>query len=129
MTSEPTGAGRPKVGKRKTTAAGVPAVVRTLRHTLTEMGLVRTVRTLRRMNHIDGFDCPSCAWPDPERRKAAGFCENGATAVAWEASRKRVGREFFAANPIAQLREQPDHWLEHIGRLNEPMSHGLSATL
>jgi len=128
MTSEPTGAGRPKVGKRKTTAAGVPAVVRTLRHTLTEMGPVRTVRTLGRMNHVDGFDCPSCAWPDPDRRKPAEFCENGAKAVAWEATRKRVGAEFFAANSIAELREQPDHWLEHNGRLSEPMYLAPGAT-
>src|SRR3954469_5359597 len=128
MTSEPTGADRPKVGKRKTTAAGVPAVVRTLRHTLTEMGPVRTVRTLGRMNHVDGFDCPSCAWPDPDRRKPAEFCENGAKAVAWEATRKRVGAEFFAANSIAELREQPDHWLEHNGRLTEPMYLAPGAT-
>jgi molybdopterin-dependent oxidoreductase alpha subunit len=121
MTDEPAHVEDLKVGKRKTSAAGLPSVVRTMRHALTEMGAVRTARTLRRMNHVDGFDCPSCAWPDPDRRKAAEFCENGAKAVAWEATRKRVGREFFAANSIAALREQPDHWLEHNGRLTEPM--------
>jgi molybdopterin-dependent oxidoreductase alpha subunit len=121
MTDEPAHVEDLKVGKRKTSAAGLPSVARTMRHALTEMGAVRTARTLRRMNHVDGFDCPSCAWPDPDRRKAAEFCENGAKAVAWEATRKRVGREFFAANSIAALREQPDHWLEHNGRLTEPM--------
>jgi molybdopterin-dependent oxidoreductase alpha subunit len=121
MSVEPTTPDHPKIDKRKTSAAGLPSVARTMRRTLAEMGPVRTARTLSRMNHVDGFDCPSCAWPDPDRRKAAEFCENGAKAVAWEATRKRVGPEFFAANSIAALREQPDHWLEHNGRLTEPM--------
>jgi molybdopterin-dependent oxidoreductase alpha subunit len=125
---EPTSPDHPKVGRRKTSAAGLPSVARTVRRALAEMGPVRSVRTLGRMNHVDGFDCPSCAWPDPDRRKAAEFCENGAKAVAWEATRKRVGPEFFAANSIAELREQPDHWLEHNGRLTEPMYLAPGAT-
>ena len=128
MTVEPTGSESPKVGKRKTTAAGLPAVARSMQHAFGEMGVLRTARTLSRMNHVDGFDCPSCAWPDPDRRKAAEFCENGAKAVAWEATRKRVGRDFFAANSIAALREQQDHWLEHNGRLTEPMYLAPDAT-
>ena len=75
------------------------------------------------MNQADGFDCPSCAWRDPaaERPQHAEFCENGAKAVAWEATRKRVDAAFFAAHPVAFLREQTDHWLESNGRLTEPM--------
>src|SRR5664279_5000320 len=92
-----------------------------MHYALEEMGAIRSAKTLLRMNHIDGFDCPSCAWPDPDRRKTAEFCENGAKAVAWEATRKRIGAEFFATNSVAQLREQDDHWLEHNGRLTEPM--------
>jgi molybdopterin-dependent oxidoreductase alpha subunit len=118
----------PKVGHRKTSAVGIPAIAHSMQYALSEMGPVRSAQTLLRMNHVDGFDCPSCAWPDPDRRKAAEFCENGAKAVAWEATRKRVGREFFAANSIAQLREQPDHWLEHNGRLTEPMYLAPEAT-
>ena len=121
MTDEPVRADDPEVGRPKKSAAGIPAIAHAMQYALTEMGPVRTVRTLTRMNHVDGFDCPSCAWPDPDRRHAAEFCENGAKAVAWEATRKRVGREFFAANSIAELRQQPDHWLEHNGRLTEPM--------
>jgi molybdopterin-dependent oxidoreductase alpha subunit len=119
---------RPKVGKRKDAAAGIPSVAQALHYALAEMGAQRSAQTLRRMNQTDGFDCPSCAWPDPEHRKIAEFCENGAKAVAWEATRKRVGREFFAANSIAQLREQADHWLEHNGRLAEPMYLAPDAT-
>jgi molybdopterin-dependent oxidoreductase alpha subunit len=118
----------PKVGKPKTSAVGIPGIAASVHYAMAEMGTSRTIRTLRRMNHIDGFDCPSCAWPDPDRRKAAEFCENGAKAVAWEATRKRVGRDFFAAHSIADLREQPDHWLEHHGRLTEPMYLARDAT-
>ncbi|MFL6162884.1 MAG: FdhF/YdeP family oxidoreductase [Jatrophihabitantaceae bacterium] len=111
----------PEVGAPKESAVGLPGIAYSMRYALAEMGAIRSARTLSRMNHIDGFDCPSCAWPDPDRRKAAEFCENGAKAVAWEATRKRVGRDFFAAHSVAELREQADHWLEHNGRLTEPM--------
>lgn len=110
-----------RVGKAKKSTVGIPGIAHSMQYALGEMGAVRAARTLLRMNHVDGFDCPSCAWPDPDHRKAAEFCENGAKAVAWEATRKRVDREFFAAHSIAELREQPDHWLEHNGRLTEPM--------
>ena len=111
----------PKIGKPKKSAVGIPGITHAMHYALEEMGAIRSAKTLLRMNHIDGFDCPSCAWPDPDRRKTAEFCENGAKAVAWEATRKRIGAEFFATNSVAQLREQDDHWLEHNGRLTEPM--------
>ncbi|PZS15546.1 MAG: hypothetical protein DLM57_12440, partial [Pseudonocardiales bacterium] len=111
----------PTVGKPKRSAVGIAAIAHSMRYAMAEMGPRRSLQTLLKMNHTDGFDCPSCAWPDPDRRHAAEFCENGAKAVAWEATRKRVGAAFFAANPVAALREQPDHWLEHNGRLTEPM--------
>jgi molybdopterin-dependent oxidoreductase alpha subunit len=128
MADQPTAPEEPKVRKRKTSAAGIPSVAQAMRYALTEMGPRRSALALRGMNQVEGFDCPSCAWPDPEHRKVAEFCENGAKAVAWEATRKRVGREFFAANSIAALREQPDHWLEHNGRLTEPMYLAPDAT-
>jgi molybdopterin-dependent oxidoreductase alpha subunit len=111
------------VGPPKRHAAGIPAVAVSLRHALDEMGVRRTARTLRSLNHTDGFDCPGCAWPDPdpEHRKLAEFCENGAKAVAWEATRKRVGAGFFADHPLAELRERDGHWLEANGRLTEPV--------
>ena len=111
-------------------AAGIPAVVSSLRLSVHEMGTGRSVKTLLKLNQTDGFDCPSCAWPDPdpEHRKAAEFCENGARAVAWEATRKRVGREFFAAHPVAELRSWADHELEASGRLTEPMYLAPGAT-
>jgi molybdopterin-dependent oxidoreductase alpha subunit len=118
----------PKVGKPRHSAVGIPGIAHSLQYALEEMGPKRSLQTLLKMNHVDGFDCPSCAWPDPDRRKAAEFCENGAKAVAWEATRKRVGADFFAAHSVAELRAQPDHWLEHNGRLTEPMYLAPGAT-
>ena len=94
-----------------------------LQYAVTEMGATRSVKALLHVNHVDGFDCPSCAWPDPApgERNIAEFCENGAKAVAWEATRKQAGREFFAAHPIAELRTWDHHDLEAAGRLTEPM--------
>jgi molybdopterin-dependent oxidoreductase alpha subunit len=118
----------PKVGKPKRSAVGIPGIAHSLQYALTEMGPKRSLQTLLKMNHVDGFDCPSCAWPDPDRRKAAEFCANGAKAVAWEATRKRLTAEFFAAHSVADLRAQPDHWLEHNGRLTEPLYLAPDAT-
>ena len=102
-------------------AAGLPAVSSTVRFAVREMGIRRTLKSLGKLNQVDGFDCPSCAWPDPEDRSFAEFCENGARAVAWEATRERVGRAFFAAHPVSELRGWEDHALEAAGRLTEPV--------
>ncbi len=110
-----------EVEEPEKSAVGLPGIYWSMKHAMAEMGPARTARTLLKMNHVDGFDCPSCAWPDPDRRKAAEFCENGAKAVAWEATRKRVGREFFTQHSVADLLEHDDHWLEKQGRLTEPM--------
>ena len=104
-------------------SVGIPGIAESMKYTLAESGPLRGARTLLTMNQVDGFDCPSCAWADPApgERKHAEFCENGAKAVAWEATRKRVGRAFFAEHSIADLRERDGHWLEAQGRLTEPM--------
>src|SRR5665213_1626768 len=94
------------------------------------MGPKRTLQTLLKVNQVDGFDCPSCAWADPhaDHRKTAEFCENGAKSVAWEATRKRVDADFFASHSVAELRDEDDHRLEHHGRLTEPMYLAPGAT-
>ena len=91
------------VGKPKRWAAGLPGVLVSLKRSVEQMGAGTTVRTLRLLNQRDGFDCPGCAWPEPRevdggRRKVAEFCENGAKAVAEEATTRRVGPEFFAVH-------------------------------
>ncbi|CAN5498646.1 FdhF/YdeP family oxidoreductase [soil metagenome] len=106
----------------KTLAGGVPAVVSSLRHMYGEAGVLRGTRLLMTMNQKDGFDCTSCAWPDPdEERSIAEFCENGAKAIADEGTLKRATPEFFKAWPVTKLAEQSDHWLGKQGRITEPM--------
>jgi formate dehydrogenase major subunit len=114
---------RLKVAEPPDHAAGVTAVGVALRRGVEEMGPVRSVRSLRRLNQVGGFDCMSCAWPDPdpEHRHLAEFCENGAKAVAEEATKQRVTPEFFARHSIDDLLRQTDHWLGKQGRLTHPM--------
>ncbi|MEP9391638.1 FdhF/YdeP family oxidoreductase [Gordonia sp. VNK1] len=110
------------VGHIKTYAAGVPAVAVALRRGIEQMGTVRTARTLAKLNQRNGFDCPGCAWPEtPGHRKHAEFCENGAKAVAEEATRRVVTPEFFAAHPLDDLRTRSGYWLSQQGRLTHPM--------
>ncbi|WP_344637465.1 FdhF/YdeP family oxidoreductase [Kitasatospora cystarginea] len=120
----------PKSSGPGKSSVGIHSIAETARYSLTEMGPGRSLRTLLALNQETGFDCPSCAWADPapEHRKRAEFCETGAKAVAWEATRKRVGAEFFAAHSIAELRERDGHWLESQGRLTEPMYLAPDAT-
>ncbi|MGO2503617.1 MAG: CbbBc protein, partial [Cobetia marina] len=79
--------------------------------------------SLMKMNKPDGFICPSCAWPNGDKPKGANFCENGAKALAWEATRERVSDELFAQNTVSQLREWTDHHLEKEGRLTHPLRY------
>ncbi|NKZ06058.1 FdhF/YdeP family oxidoreductase [Actinomadura latina] len=110
-----------EVTKPKTWAAGVPGVTAALRHSYEQMGVRRTALTLLRVNQKQGFDCPGCAWPEGDHRHVAEFCENGAKAVAEEATARRVTREFFAEHTVAELGGRSDHWLGQQGRLTEPM--------
>ncbi len=80
-------------------------------------------KALLSINQPDGFDCPGCAWPDPRHTSSFEFCENGAKAVAFELTKRRVTRDFFASHSVSQLAEQSDYWLEEQGRLTEPMRY------
>ncbi|MBO8188048.1 FdhF/YdeP family oxidoreductase [Streptomyces spirodelae] len=111
----------PQVEPPKHAAAGLPAVAHSLRMARQQMGVKRTALTLLRVNQKDGFDCPGCAWPEGDKRHAAEFCENGAKAVAEEATTRRVTRDFFTAHPVADLAGRSGYWLGQQGRLTEPM--------
>ncbi|MFI8422636.1 FdhF/YdeP family oxidoreductase [Streptomyces sp. NPDC085479] len=111
----------PQVTPPQHAAAGLPAIGHTLRIAQEQMGAVRTARTLLRVNQKDGFDCPGCAWPEGDKRHLAEFCENGAKAVAEEATLRRVTPEFFAAHPVAALAEKSGYWLGQQGRITEPV--------
>ncbi|MDP9182917.1 MAG: FdhF/YdeP family oxidoreductase [Actinomycetota bacterium] len=102
-------------------AAGVPAVVRSLRMLHDQVGVVRGARTLLRLNQKHGFDCPGCAWPEGEHRRRAEFCENGVKAVAEETTERRVTDDFWAAHPISDLTQRSGYWLGQQGRLTRPV--------
>lgn len=109
-------------GRRDTTAAGFRSIYETMHFGVKEMGPRRATRTLRKLNQKDGFDCPSCAWPDPDgHRKRAEFCENGAKAVAAEATTRRLTPEVFAQHSISSLLDCRDVELDGMGRLTHPM--------
>ncbi|KQP70346.1 hypothetical protein ASF40_11190 [Microbacterium sp. Leaf288] len=112
---------RVHVSRPKKVAVGVPAVLHALGIANEQMGVARSVQTLMRVNQKDGFDCPGCAWPEEDKRHIAEFCENGAKAVAEEATLRRVGPEFFAAHSLDELRAHDDWWLGQQGRLTHPM--------
>lgn len=80
-------------------------------------------KALLAMNQPGGFKCPSCAFPDADERKKLEFCENGAKALAWEATQFRAGRELFAQHTVTELMAQTDYWLEMQGRLTQPMRY------
>ena len=103
-------------------AAGFPAITSSISHILRQAGPFRGVHGLMEMNQAGGFDCPSCAWPDPDSgRSFAEFCENGAKALASEATRKLADAAFFASHSVAELDAQSDHWHEQQGRIAMPM--------
>jgi hypothetical protein len=99
-------------------AAGVKAVMVSLQRGLESMGAVRTAAALARLNQRHGFVCPGWTWPEQHGgRKLAEFCENGAKAVAEEATTRVVTPEFFARHSITDLEGRPEYWLSQQGRL------------
>ena len=108
-------------GHPKSWAAGVPGVYHSMEPALTHMGAGRAGKTLLALNQKDGFDCMSCAWPDPDHRKTFEFCENGAKAVTWEATPVLVGPEFWTEHPVSELRGRSEYWLGMQGRLTTPV--------
>lgn len=110
-------------------AGGIPAIKATLKALSSEMGLVRGVRTMLKVNQPGGVDCPGCAWPEPDRERSHfEFCENGAKHIADEATTKRVTPEFFQRWSVADLAQQSDQWLGAQGRITHPMLLRRSAT-
>ncbi|RJT77289.1 hypothetical protein D6T63_15235 [Arthrobacter cheniae] len=109
------------VGARKTRAVGLPAVINSLKISIDQMGPVRSAQTLLAVNQVKGFDCMGCAWPEGDKRHTAEFCENGAKAVAEEATRRTVPPSFFAEHSVEDLLTHDDYWLGQQGRLTHPM--------
>ena len=107
----------------KTIAAGIPGVTVALKHVFSEMSLKTCAPTLFAVNQMEGFDCPGCAWPDPDdHRSGIGeYCENGAKAIAEEATSKRATPEFFAKHSVQEMSHWSDYKIGKSGRITHPM--------
>ncbi|MBY8876646.1 FdhF/YdeP family oxidoreductase [Actinacidiphila acidipaludis] len=111
----------PHVTVPKQSAAGLPAIGHTMKVAGAQMGARRATLTLLKVNQKNGFDCPGCAWPEGGKRHTFEFCENGAKAVAEEATLRRVTPDFFAAHPVSDLAGRSGYWLGQQGRITQPM--------
>jgi molybdopterin-dependent oxidoreductase alpha subunit len=111
-----------QIGRPARVAAGLTAISKSAEFTLKEPGLLRGIEALSHLNQFDGFDCPGCAWPDPDHDRSRNeYCENGVKAIAEEATTKRCTPDFFREWSVADLSRQSDYWLGHQGRLTHPM--------
>jgi molybdopterin-dependent oxidoreductase alpha subunit len=111
------------LGEPKEFAAGFPAVVSSLQHVFGEVGLLKGLRALSKLNQKGGTNCPSCAWPDPDddRSTIAEYCENGAKAIAEEATQKKLTTDFFQENSVYDLSLLSDYEIGKKGRIAQPM--------
>ena len=112
----------PDLNPPKNSAAGIPAVISTMKYGIRNMGVINSITKLSKVNDFHGFDCPGCAWPDPDsHRSFAEFCENGAKAVSDEATKSRADSDFWSKWSVSELSQKSDYWLNSQGRLTEPM--------
>ena len=103
-------------------AGGMGAIWSGLRATNKQMNPLTGIRCLSKMNQKSGFDCPGCAWPEPESHRSLNeYCENGMKALAEEATRKSADPKFFATYSIEELRQKSEYWLGQQGRLTAPL--------
>lgn len=112
-----------KLTKVPESAAGVPAIKSALKHINDEVGLGKGIGLLAKINQKEGFDCPGCAWPDPDEKRAflAEYCENGAKAIAEEATKNRVSPLFFATHSVSELSKLSDYEIGKKGRITQPV--------
>ncbi|MEO5533644.1 MAG: FdhF/YdeP family oxidoreductase [Pseudolysinimonas sp.] len=110
-----------KIRQSEKYAVGAAAILHSMEPALLQMGPLRTAKLMLAINQKDGFDCMSCAWPDPGHRNALEFCENGAKAVTWEATPVTVPTTFWAENSLTALLDRDEYWLGQQGRLTEPV--------
>ncbi len=107
----------------KDAACGVPAITSTMYHISEELGLWKGMKTLLKLNQKNGVDCPGCAWPDPDdhRSSLGEYCENGAKAIAEEATDKKCTPEWFAKHSVQEISSWSDFQIGKSGRVTHPM--------
>ena len=111
------------IGKKSSAAGGWGALKSCGKQLLQSGSALSGARTMLKANQPNGFDCPGCAWGDPEHGSSFEFCENGVKAVSWEATQKRATPAFFAKHTVSELRKLSDYELELNGRLTHPMRY------
>jgi anaerobic selenocysteine-containing dehydrogenase len=111
------------IGKSSSAAGGWGALKSCGKQLLASGAPLTGARALLKANQPDGFDCPGCAWGDPEHGSSFEFCENGVKAVAWEATDRRTTPAFFRDHTVSQLRKWTDYDLENTGRLTHPLRY------
>ena len=111
------------IKKPPTKSVGMPAVVESIKHIGKYMDMPKALKASLKMNQKGGFDCPGCAWPDPddERSPIGEYCENGIKALAEEATKFKADPDFFSRHSIAELSAMSDFELGKSGRLTQPM--------
>ena len=113
---------RLRIGKPKKTAAGIVGVQKSFSIGFHEAGMKRTLQSMLAVNRFDGYDCPGCAWPDPDdHRSSFEFCENGAKAFATEATKKRVTPQKMRGISVTDLSKLTDMELDKMGRITSPL--------
>jgi molybdopterin-dependent oxidoreductase alpha subunit len=103
-------------------AGGFSSLKSTLKHIIQSQQPQTNIKSLLKANKNEGFDCPGCAWGD-EKEGLLQFCENGAKAIAWESTSKKVDEAFFQKYSVSELMKQSDYWLEYQGRLTQPLRY------
>jgi molybdopterin-dependent oxidoreductase alpha subunit len=112
-----------KLQKIPSSSVGPKAIASALSHIKNEVGIIKGIGLLKKLNQKDGFDCPGCAWPDPDEKRAflAEYCENGAKAVAEEATKNRISAPFFATYSVQELAKLSDYEIGKKGRITQPV--------
>ena len=111
----------PSKSKPSKSAAGMPAIISTLKHSVTKMGVRGTISNLTKVNKFSGSIVRDVR-PDPDyRRTIAEFCENGAKAIADEGTLRRADPDFWSQNTVVELSKRSDQWLNSQGRLTHPL--------
>jgi len=110
------------ISSPKKSAGGLDAVIHSAQHIFNEVGVVEGIKIISKLNQFDGYDCPGCAWPDPDdKRSVVEFCENNAKAVAEEATTTKCDPDFFAKHSISEMLQWSDFEIGKSGRITHPM--------
>lgn len=112
-----------KSTKQEVNSVGFSGIKATLNQVSKYMKPSDALKISLRINQKGGFDCPGCAWPDPddERSVIGEYCENGMKAMAEEMQNKLITKDFFINNSVDDLAGLSDFEIGKSGRLAEPM--------